>query len=122
MSITLHFEFHPPACLRGNSRSHWAQRHRASTELQESTYVRLLEHTKPDWDQIRLRYRLAYCGRPLDDDNFIIGMKPIRDEICDWLGIDDGPDHVVDTSVEYERVKHRTQRACSVTIEEAIND
>ena len=33
--------------------------------------------------------------RPLDDDNLTAGMKPLRDCVAAWLGVDDGDPRVV---------------------------
>lgn len=32
----------------------------------------------------------AYLPRYLDDDNLAGALKPVRDELADWMGVDDG--------------------------------
>lgn len=37
---------------------------------------------------------IAHLPRFLDDDNLTASLKPVRDELADWLGVDDADPRV----------------------------
>ena len=116
--LIIEFPFMPPAVLRGNARpGHWAQRAAATREFKDAAVWRLREanayagfplFTPP----IQITYRVFYCGKPIDRDNLLQGMKPIQDTLVAEFQKsipDDSPEFVATPIVEYTRVAHRDQ-------------
>lgn len=67
----------------------------------------------------RIRVTLiAFRRRLQDSDNSIAGMKPLRDEIARWLGLDDA-----DSCVTWEYGQHQTRGCEGVAVRvEGFND
>lgn len=57
---------------------------------------------------------VAHVRRRLDSDNLANACKPLRDEIADWLGVDDGDERV---RWQYGQVETRGRTGASVRIE-----
>ena len=108
--ITITYPYMPPKELRGNSRSHWGDKKKWKDFFQEATIWRLREQDPKPMDKVNIKYTAYYCGRPIDIDNLITGMKYAQDCLT-IQGIipDDSPDHIKNVSVEYHRVKHKRQ-------------
>ena len=128
--ITLEFPYQPPPELRGNSRAHWSKRNRAVKALREATYARFLgicvnEMAEGEgcalvpWPRARITYTSYWCGKPIDEDNLIIGCKPILDEIITYgILADDSPKYLDGIDVRYVRVAHREDIRVVVEVEE----
>ena len=61
--------------------------------------------------------RVTFCfftHRILDDDNYVGGMKPLRDAIARWIGIDDGDPRLV---WKYHQIPTAGRCGVSTTIE-----
>jgi hypothetical protein len=54
---------------------------------------------------------VAYRKRLLDDDNLVGSLKPIRDAVAKWLGVDDG-----DKRVRWECGQVETHGATGVSV------
>ncbi len=54
---------------------------------------------------------IAYRRRLQDSDNSIASMKPIRDLIADWLGLDDA-----DNCIAWEYGQHQTRGGEGVAV------
>lgn len=116
-SLSIEFPFMPPTELRGNGRpAHWAVRNRKVAELRAATAWRLREldifdaqdGTPAYFDKAVVKYTAHYCGKPIDRDGLIQGMKAALDEVVAKRVVwDDNPRHVTGIQVEYVRVKHR---------------
>jgi crossover junction endodeoxyribonuclease RusA len=98
----------PPPEVRGNSRSHWSKKYRASKALRESGYAHGLEaldkgHSPMPKASITFVFR---HWRRVDLDNFQIGMKGWVDGLVD-SGIlpDDNPDHLLYDGATFQKVK-----------------
>ena len=77
--IKLVWEYMPPRQIRGNSRAHWTVRHKFTKMFKESAYMRLMQLDPEPMDKIRVKYIAYWCGKPIDADNLIKGMKPALD-------------------------------------------
>ena len=120
MAIKLVWEYMPPKELRGNSRAHWAVRNKFTKMFKESTIFRLMEVNPEPMDKIRVKYIAHWCGKPIDADNLIKGMKPALDALTEYgLIEDDNPEYVKGIEVEYHRVKHRKHVGLIMEITEA---
>jgi Holliday junction resolvase RusA-like endonuclease len=113
LMLTITYPFMPPPELRGNSRSHWRAKNAKKKEFQELTFWYMHQQNEPlaePMDKVTIKYTAYYCGRPIDIDNLITGMKYAQDCLT-IQGIipDDSPDHIKNVSVEYHRVKHKRQ-------------
>jgi Holliday junction resolvase RusA-like endonuclease len=118
--IKLVWEYMPPKELRGNSRAHWAVRNKFTKMFKESTIFRLMEVNPEPMDKIRVKYIAHWCGKPIDADNLIKGMKPALDALTEYgLIEDDNPEYVKGIEVEYHRVKHKHQVGMIMEITEA---
>jgi hypothetical protein len=114
----------PDPRVRGNARGSWHGQHRATSELRDSTYLKMLEqHPWPRFERAIVTYHAYWCGTPLDPDNLIKGCKPILDEFSDRssgeerLIQDDGPDYV-EIRTQYTRVPHRKDVKLIITVRE----
>ena len=109
-----------PASYSGNSRVHWAKRHREGAHYGLTVQI-LAQAAKPVrngpvWPYAHVTVLQRAC-RLRDVDNFAASFKPGLDGIVK-AGIiaDDGPDHVQVTYVA-ERVRHRGDQCVVVSIE-----
>lgn len=59
-----------------------------------------LERCKAGVD-IRIVF-IALLAKPMDSDNFVGSLKPLRDAVCESIGIDDGDEHL---TFEYHQIK-----------------
>jgi hypothetical protein len=95
-----------------NQRSHWAGKYRRSKKQQQDIRLFLNTCRKP---KLPCDVWLTRVGqRQLDDDNLQGAFKAIRDEIADWLGIDDGGSEVM---WHYDQVKASKPREYAVILE-----
>jgi len=106
--LTITYPYMPPKELRGNSRTHWRAKVGVKQQFQEVTIWKLREQDPKPMDQINIHYTAYYCGRPIDHDNLIMGMKPAVDCLTlEGIIPDDSPDHIKNVSIEYHRVPHK---------------
>jgi len=118
--IKLVWEYMPPRQIRGNSRAHWTVRHKFTKMFKESAHMRLMQLDPEPMDKIRVKYIAYWCGKPIDADNLIKGMKPALDALTEYgLIEDDNPEYVKGIEVEYHRVKHKHQVGMIMEITEA---
>ncbi len=122
--ISIEFDQMPPEELRGNSRysqKDWAFRE-AKRNWSEIAYLLLREENIPrlPLERVAIQYTVYWCGKPIDEDNLLKGMKAVQDSVA-YVGIvpDDGPDHVTILPVKYVRVKHKPQVKLVMEITEA---
>ena len=112
-TITIEFDRMPPVILRGNGRpGHWSSKHWRTQLWHDDTLVRLWERELPDspWGHVTIQYTAYYCGKPIDADNLIIGMKAPQDAIVTAGIVEDDSHHYVTVlPVKYVRVDHRHQ-------------
>ena len=111
--LTITYPFMPPAELRGNSRSHWRAKNAKKKEFQELTFWYMHRQNEPlaePMNKVNIKYTAHYCGKPIDIDNLITGMKYAQDCLT-IQGIipDDSPEHINSVSVEYQRVKTKKE-------------
>ena len=79
--------------------------------------MRLMQLDPEPMDKIRVKYIAYWCGKPIDADNLIKGMKPALDALTEYgLIEDDNPEYVKGIEVEYHRVKHRKHVGLQVTV------
>ena len=117
-TLTILLPFLPPRALSPNARGHWSKRYKAGRQLGESVWVRAREVAPPaPWDRVTVQYKVFWCGKVPDSDNFIASMKPALDGIV-RAGVcpDDGPEHVTILPVLYSRVPHRPQARVEITV------
>ena len=123
----------PPSDIRGNSRAHWAKKAGKFKAYKISAFYLLREAMmKSDWhyepvNKVKVDYTVYYCGKAIDEDNFITGMKAFVDsltrtktdnDMAHSLIPDDSPDHFTIGRIKYTKVKHRTEARVEITIEE----
>jgi len=109
-TIRLEWDYMPPPELRGNSRAHWSVRHKITKQFKEATTWRLMEINPDRMDKVKIKYIAHWCGKPIDADNLIKGMKPALDALTEYgLIEDDNPEFVKGIEVEYHRVKQKKQ-------------
>ena len=98
----------PPSEVRGNSRSHWSKKYRASKALRESGYAHGLEALdKGHSPMSKASITFVFSNwRRVDLDNLIIGMKGWVDGLVD-SGIlpDDNPDYLLYDGATFQKVK-----------------
>ena len=108
------------------SRHHHMQLAKKRKKLKNDTTLMLKDVEIPPWspmDKVTIKYIAYYCGKPLDRDNLIAGMKSIVDGVVEAGVIpDDNPDHVLDYDVEYKQVRHLKDRRLVMEIKEVIED
>jgi len=108
--IRLEWDYMPPSELRGNSRVHWTVRSQVTKQFKESTEWRLREIDPDPMGKIRIKYIAHWCGKRIDPDNLIKGMKPALDALTEYGVIeDDNPDYITGIDWEYHRVKHKNE-------------
>lgn len=93
---TLRLEYSlPDAVLRGNSRAHWAKRHRAAKKMRDDA---ALLGIHDGFTFMALKARVTYHfhhWRLIDLDNLVIGCKPFLDGLQDSAVIpEDNPEHI----------------------------
>jgi hypothetical protein len=76
-----------------NQRGHWSRRYRRSKKQRQDIRLFLNTCRKPRLPCDVWLIRIA--PRTLDDDNLAGAFKAMRDEIADWLGVDDGGSEVM---------------------------
>lgn len=106
-----------------NQRDHWAARHRRAQAQKKETHLMLAlcsrqkpygSAAKPWKPTLPCEVTLTRISpRRLDGDNLQGALKYIRDEVADWIGVDDADDRV-EWSYRQENGKH----AVRITIEE----
>lgn len=86
----------PPATIRTlslNSRGHWRQRHRATSEA--VTMVRLLTRNVPLLTTCTVQLHVAFGDRRRRDADNIVGLaKPIYDGLLPHVVPDDTPEYM----------------------------
>ena len=92
----------PPAEVRGNSRAHWAKKHRASKRLRESGYAHALEAGHEPFQRACVRFEFRHW-RSVDLDNLSIGMKGFLDGLVDAGVVEDDAATNVSYTISYER-------------------
>ena len=118
--IKLVWAYMPPRQIRGNSRAHWTVRHKFTKTFKEGTIFRLMQLDPKPMNKIRVKYIAYWCGKPIDADNLIKGMKPALDALTEYgLIEDDNPEYVKGIEVEYHRVPHKHQVEMIMEITEA---
>jgi len=116
-SITITFLGMPPKELRGNSlispkhRTRWKKRQKFETEslLQSALVGRrdILIYTMP-FPKARIDYDIHYWGKPIDYDNFLIGMKYAQDTLVDFGIIpDDSPNYLVGVGMVAQKAESK---------------
>ena len=94
----------PPAEVRGNSRAHWAKRHRVAKRLRESGYAHALEAGHEPFRRACVRFEFRHW-RSVDLDTLSIGMKSWLDGLVDsGLIQDDTGDILQHDGATLERV------------------
>lgn len=87
----------PDASLRGNSRAHWAAKHRAAKKMRDDAMgLAMCEAFEVTFTKAKITYHF-YHWRKIDlVDNLVVGCKPFLDGLQDSkLVPSDDPDHVV---------------------------
>jgi len=75
-----------------NAREHHMARHRRVKKERTAVRLMLSPHKPP---RLPVEVLLIRCApRKLDDDNAVGSMKPCRDEVAKWLGVDDADPRV----------------------------
>ena len=77
-----------------NSREHWAQRSRRVLAERTATAWMLRTIELPALPCTVLVTRIA-PSRGLDDDNLAGSLKGVRDQVAEWIGVDDRDTEVV---------------------------
>ena len=106
----IEYDHMPDKALRGNSRAHWAAKIKPKEALQDETMFKLRTVRAPAMDKVRIKYIAYYCGKPIDSDNLIMGMKYAQDMLVEGKIIkDDNPTYVQGLATEYHRVKTKKE-------------
>lgn len=89
-----------------NVREHWRARSRRVKAEREATAFALIAH-RADKPQLPATVKLTRVGpsNGLDDDNLAGALKGIRDQVAQWLGVDDRKSEVVRYRYAQERAK-----------------
>lgn len=83
--------FFPLRTARGqNNREHYLTRARRVKKEREYVYWVLKGKEKPKIPCSVLLTRIKPQGKDLDDDNLTGALKGVRDQVAEWLGVDDG--------------------------------
>ena len=110
MKFSIEYDQMPHRDLRGNSRAHWDQKLKAKEALQDETLIKLREVEAMPMSKVQIRYIAYYCGKPIDSDNLIMGMKYAQDMLVEGKIIkDDNPTYVQGPLTEYHRVKTKKE-------------
>lgn len=92
-----------------NWRTTWG--HRAAIASRARLAVRRAVPNAPQWDHYIITITRIGSNR-MDDDNLIAACKPVRDEVAQWLGVDDGSPRMQWRYMQrIERVINETPRA-----------
>jgi hypothetical protein len=81
-----------PLPSAANLREHWTARHRRIKSQRVAVAWVINNKPRPDLPCIVTLTRIS--PRKLDDDNLQGAFKGVRDEVADWLGVDDGDSRV----------------------------
>jgi Holliday junction resolvase RusA-like endonuclease len=110
MKFSIEYDHMPHKDLRGNSRAHWAAKIKPKKDLQVETMIKLREVGAMPMSKVKIRYIVYYCGRPIDADNLIMGMKHAQDMLAiEGIIEDDNPYYVKEIATEYHQVKTRKE-------------
>jgi Holliday junction resolvase RusA-like endonuclease len=110
MKFQIEYDHMPDKALRGNSRAHWAAKLKPKKDLQVETMIKLREVGAMPMSKVKIRYIVYYCGRPIDADNLIMGMKHAQDMLAiEGIIEDDNPYYVKEIATEYHQVKTRKE-------------
>ncbi len=110
MKFQIEYDHMPHKDLRGNSRAHWAAKIKPKKDLQVETMIKLREVGAMPMSKVKIRYIVYYCGRPIDADNLIMGMKHAQDMLAiEGIIEDDNPYYVKEIATEYHQVKTRKE-------------
>ena len=88
-AVRIEWDYMPPPALRGNSRAHWRVVQKKTQQFKESAYLRLKEQDPDPMDKVRVKYTAYLCGKPIDADNLVKGMKPALDALTEYGLIED---------------------------------
>lgn len=72
-----------------NAREHFAVRAKRVRREREAVAWVLAGKTRPPIPCSVLLTRIKPMGKELDDDNLTSSLKSVRDQVAQWLGIDD---------------------------------
>ena len=110
MKFQIEYDQMPHKDLRGNSRAQWFKKIRPKKDLQMETMIKLREVNPVPMSKVQIRYIAYYCGKPIDADNLIMGMKHAQDVLAiEGIIEDDNPTYVTLAPPEYHRVKTRKE-------------
>ena len=110
MKFSIEYDHMPHKDLRGNSRAHWAAKLKPKEALQVETMIKLREVGAMPMSKVRIKYIAYYCGKPIDSDNLIMGMKYAQDMLAiEGIIEDDNPTYVQGLATEYHQVKTRKE-------------
>ena len=110
MKFSIEYDHMPDKALRGNSRAHWAAKLKPKEALQVETMIKLREVGAMPMSKVRIKYIAYYCGKPIDSDNLIMGMKYAQDMLAiEGIIEDDNPTYVQGLATEYHQVKTRKE-------------
>ena len=106
MKFSIEYDHMPDKALRGNSRAHWAAKLEPKEALQVETMIKLREVGAMPMSKVRIKYIAYYCGKPIDSDNLVMGMKYAQDVLAiEGIIEDEKPTYVQGLATEYHRVK-----------------
>ena len=110
MKFQIEYDQMPHKDLRGNSRAQWFKKIRPKKDLQMETLIKLREVNPVPMSKVQIRYIAYYCGKPIDSDNLIMGMKYAQDMLVkEGIIEDDSPIYVQGLATEYHQVKTRKE-------------
>lgn len=95
-----------------NIREHWKARVRRVKAERDATAWALIAATKPALPCVVTLTRLA-PSNGLDDDSLPVSCKAVRDQIAEWLGVDDKHRHIV----RYEYAQRRGEWGVEINFE-----
>ena len=109
-TLRIEYPYMPPKELRGNSSMDWGPKIKIKNQFQDATIFRLREQNPEPMDQVNVKYIAYWCGKPIDRDNLVTGMKYALDCLTiEGIIKDDNPDIVKDISTEFHQVPHKDQ-------------
>lgn len=71
-----------------NAREHWRARSRRVKAEREAAQIMLYSQRRPEIPCSVLLTRVA-PSNGLDDDNLLGALKAVRDQVAQWIGVDD---------------------------------
>lgn len=86
--MTMLFEIPMRLGLGGNDREHWRERDRRVKNERQSVAWALVGAPRPKMPCVLLITRKS-PGNGMDDDNLGQACKAVRDQIAQWLGVND---------------------------------